>query len=534
LTQADGTPLSVDQLPALQTCRTPGPRTIRRLTAEQYRNTLVSVFGEQNVPDTTPLVDASTLGYNVDADANIVSGLDAQSLMTTAEEVAARARDNGFIGQISNGCNDLNNPQCARNFVTSLGERIAREPFPQARVDGYAELFRLNEDGVALGDGFEDGAELVMTAMIQSPYLLYRRELGCQAQNGVFSLTGFEIASELSYFLTNGPPDSQLLEAARNGQLNQLQRIEDEAERLLATDEAVEVISRFVVEWLDVDGLEDKVKDVPGQDLPATVREAMLRETEELFLDVFDNGGTIADVFSATYTFVNQELASYYGMPGVSGAGFERVELEGTNRIPGVLGHGSFLAEHALANNSSPVQRALIVRERMLCDPMGPVPSGLDTNLRPPDPTVTNRERYSIHSENEPCNGCHSLMDPIGFTFENYDAFGQFRDTEAGKPVDSTGGVPLIIGGNLTTVPVDGPAGLADYLSQSEQVRACLANNLSYYAYGIANAVKWPNSVKVCNDHAVRQVARDSDNTLRSVLTGILRAPHFISRVQDR
>jgi hypothetical protein len=180
------------------------------------------------------------------------------------------------------------------------------------------------------------------------------------------------------------------------------------------------------------------------------------------------------------------------------------------------------------------VQRALIVRERMLCDPMGPVPSGLDTNLRPPAPDVTNRERYSIHSENEPCNGCHSLMDPIGFTFESYDAFGRFRDTEAGKPVDTSGGVPLVIAGNLTTIPVADAAGLADYLSRSELVRACLANNLSYYAYGLLNEEKWPKATKVCTDHSVRQVARDSGNTVKSLLLGVLRTPHFTRRVQDR
>lgn len=529
----EGAPLPVEQLPDLAACDTPGPRMIRRLTSEQYLNTLASVFGDQHVPDVNPLIDASTLGYNVDADANIVAGLDAQSLMTTAESVAASARESGLVNTFANGCTQLNNQDCGRQFIRNLGERIAREPFPENRVQSYLELFYLtSDDGDELVPTFEDGAELVMTAMVQSPYLLYRRELGEQT-NGIFELTSYEIASQLSYFLTNAPPDQQLLQAASNNQLRDVAEIESQAQRLLQTEAAQSVLSRFVQEWLDVDGIEDKVKDVPGQDLSPSIREAMLQETEELFLELFESGGTIEDLLSVNYTFLNQELADFYGLNGVNGGDFQSVSLDGTNRIPGVLGHGAFLAEHALANNSSPVQRALVVRERLLCDPMGPVPSGLDTNLRPPDPNLTNRQRYAAHSVNEPCRTCHSLMDPIGFTFENYDTFGRYRETESGQLVDSTGGVPLNTSTGLVTVPVDDAAGLTEYLSQSELVRACLANNLTYYAYGLASEVKWPADEKLCTDDAVRQVARDSGNTLQSVLTGILRAPHFIRRVQD-
>lgn len=528
-----GDPLPVDQLPDLPSCDTPGPRMIRRLTSEQYLNTLASVFGDEHVPDVNPLIDASTLGYNVDADANIVAGLDAQSLMTTAEAVAASARESGFVSSVANGCTQLANPDCGRQFVRNLGSQIAREPFPESRVASYLELFYLTSDeGEELVSTFEDGAELVMTAMVQSPYLLYRRELG--EQNGsAFQLTSFEVASQLSYFLTNAPPDEQLLQAAANDLLRDVSEIENQAARLLQTQAAERVLSRFAHEWLDVDGLETKVKDIAGQELSPSVRSAMLRETEELFLELFESGGTIEELFSANYTFVNRELAGFYGWTGVDGDDFVSVQLDGTNRIPGVLGHGAFLAEHALANNSSPVQRALIVRERLLCDPMGPVPSGLDTNLRPPDPNLTNRQRYAAHSVNEPCRTCHALMDPIGFTFENYDTFGRYRETESGQLVDSTGGVPLRTDSGLVTVPVDDATGLTEYLSQSEIVRACLASNLSYYAYGLASDVKWPAEQRACTDNAVRQLARESGNTLQSVLTGILRAPHFTRRVQD-
>jgi hypothetical protein len=127
-------------------------------------------------------------------------------------------------------------------------------------------------------------------------------------------------------------------------------------------------------------------------------------------------------------------------------------------------------------------------------------------------------------------------MDPVGFTFEAYDGYGRFRDTEAGKPVDTSGGLPLMDekGPIGFTVPMTGVSDLANYLSISEQTRACLANNLSYYAYGIANDNKWSSTEKVCTDHFIRQTARTSGNTLKSVITGILTAPHFTRRVQAK
>jgi hypothetical protein len=307
-----------------------------------------------------------------------------------------------------------------------------------------------------------------------------------------------------------------------------------QAERLLATAEADDVLSGFVTAWLDLDRLIGKVK--AGVDISDSLRQAMLEETRQLFLQVFNEGGTIGDLFSATYSFMNQELSSFYGLNLASGADFQQVDISGGVRVPGVLGHASYLAAHALADNSSPVQRAFVVRERLLCNELPEVPTNLDTNLRPQAPDATSRERYATHSSNAVCYNCHQLMDPVGFTFESYDGYGRFRATEAGKPVDSTGGLPLMDenGPVGITVTMSSVADLANYLSISEQTRACLVNNLSYYAYGIANAAKWAPADKVCTDHFIRNVARTSGNTLKSVMTGILTAPHFTRRVQAK
>jgi hypothetical protein len=526
---ANGAPLPAEMLADLKQCDTPGPRQIRRLTSKQYRNTLVAVFGDQ-VPDAPVLSDPNTLGYGVDADDSLVQGLDADALMGFSETVATFAKDNGKISQFSNNCND-NNQNCQDTFIKNLGQKMSREPLSDARVAEYRKLF--SAPGVST---FEDGAQTVIQAMVQSPYMLYRRELGpLNRTSQTYQLTQYEVASQLSYFLTNAPPDNELMQAAQNNQLNAA-GIDSQAQRLIATDAAKGVFGTFVRAWTDVDRLLPKAKS--GNDgLTMDVRNAMLEETNRLFADVMENGGTIGDLFSTDYTYLNKPLADFYGIPGPTGNDFQQVQLAGTNRVPGLLGQGSYLTAHALADNSSPVQRAFVVRERFLCNDLPPVPTNLDTNLKPQISGNTSRERYAAHDQNEPCHSCHKLMDPVGFTFEHYDGFGLRREMEAGKPVDSSGGVPLMEGSNLVTpeitFPLSDSAGLADYLSQLENVRACMISNLEYFSYGIANTTKWPSDQKVCTDNFIRQEARENGNTLESALMAVLHAPTFTTRVLD-
>lgn len=533
LVDENGMPLPVDQLPPLQTCSTPGPQVLRRLNTPQFRNTLVSVFGDA-VPDSNPLNDPLTLGYNVDSDDLLVQGLDAQAIGSLSEDLSAAVVANaGLMSQLTNNCNNLNDNNCRQQFVRNLGERLSREPLDQQRVDRFSALFTATgPGGEQLVTTFNEGAELVIQAMVQSPYMIYRREIGTQ-QGNEFVLTPFEVASELSYMLTNNPPDAELMAAARNNQLSTPEQILAQADRLLATADAEDMLAGFVTAWLDIDRLEGKVK--AGVDISDSLREAMLEESRQLFIDVFQNGGTIGELFSANYTFMNQELADFYGLQGMATSpDYTEVDISGGVRVPGVLGHGAYLAAHALADNSSPVQRAFVVRERLLCNDLPEVPTNLDTNLKAPEPGATSRERYAAHSSNQICYNCHQLMDPIGFTFESYDGYGRFRDTESGKPVDTSGALPLMDENGPTgvSVPMADVSELASYLSVSEQSRACLVNNLAYYAYGIANSAKWASADKVCTDHFIRNVARTSGNTLESVMTGILTAPHFTRRVQ--
>ncbi|HVZ37606.1 MAG TPA: DUF1592 domain-containing protein [Polyangiaceae bacterium] len=513
---ANGMPLSVDQLPALAPCATPGPRMIRRLTGPQFQNTLNQIFGASDVPTAQVLTDPQVNGFKVDADAPVINGLDAELLMNYSEMVADWAVTNNHLSGFTNGCEQMND-QCQQQFIKNFGTAISRDTISQDRVSAYQTIF-------AGEDNFADGERAVVSAMLQSPFLMYRRELGQQNGN-TWQLTQSEIASELSYMITNNPPDKQLQQAAQNNQLSSKDQIDQQVARLITTDAGKAQLGQFMQSWLDVDDLPGKAKSdaVP---FPDSVRQEMLQETRLLFNDVFSSGGDVTDLLTANYGYVNQELATFYGIQGVTGDAMQKVSFDGTHRLPGVLGEGSFLAKHAQPENSSPVQRAHVVRERFLCDQLPPVPTNLDTNLKPPDPNSTNRERYHNHDSNPVCYSCHQLMDPIGFTFENYDGFGLYRTTEAGQTVDDTGNYMLMPEG--TNVPLDGPQTLIDYLSQVEDTRACMIRYWSYFSYGRAN---WDN--KQCSDDTIRQEARNNNNTLPSVLSAIVHAPQFTQRVKD-
>lgn len=503
----------------LSDCETPGPRLIRRLTSLQFRNTLVDAFQDPNVPVADVLVDPTNLRFRVDADKPSIRDLDASLLIDYAETVANWAVTNKLNS--FNSCTD-HNEGCWRPFIENVGKKLFREPLSEAQVSSYLKFFRDETT-------FRDGATVAIMTMVQSPSLLYRRELGVPDAGG-FKLTPHEVASQLSYFLTDSAPDAQLLDAAANGRLNTDADLDREATRLVDTPAGRAVLTRFLESWVEIEGLHGKAKDANTFNLTPELRTSMLGEASAFFQDAFFNGGDVQGLFASTHTFVDQALASFYGLPGGGGSGFQRVELGSSKRARGILGQSAFLTKHAQPENSSPVQRGRFVRDRILCEPIPEMPEDLDTNLASGANYTTNRERYAEHSRNPVCAGCHAQFDPVGFTFEHFDGFGRYRDQEKGTPIDASGSITrLDEQGFEIETPLDGVDSLSDYLADNERVRACVVRYWSYYAYGRDN---WQE--KKCNDDSVRRAAGENGYTLKSVVMGILHAPTFTRRVQDQ
>ncbi|WP_075098074.1 DUF1592 domain-containing protein [Sandaracinus amylolyticus] len=478
-----------------------GPRMVRRLTARQYQRSLEAIFESPDVPTADVLSDPVVHGFRVDATQAVIRDLGAQQVMTHAERVAAWAVANRL--SVITTC-QTTDAACRDRFIRDLGARVFREPLSDTQRSAYAALFDAETT-------FPAAAELVIAAMLQSPYFLYRREIGAPATAGRHRLTQHELASELAYLLTDAPPDATLRAAADAGQLATPDDLARELERVLATPEAADTMGEFVMGWLEIADLPTRAKDDAVFVLTPELRASMLGETRELFLQVLREGGTLRDLLTAEHTFADAPLRAHYGIAEGGSGGFQRVTLPAV-RAPGVLGHASVLTRHALAATSSPVARGHLVRERFLCEDLPAPPPGVPTDAVRTPGTTTTRQRYIEHSANETCAACHRLMDPIGFSLENYDAFGRYRADERGLPIDVTGVVHGAPGGD---VPLDGAESLIDWLAESSQARACFTHYLSYYSYGIEG----------CDDVVV-----DESTPLRDVLAAIVRADHFRER----
>lgn len=498
---------------------TMGQPRVRRLTAEQYRNSLVDLFQDEAVPAADFLVDPPVFGFHVDARAAVVRDLDAQQLMTHAERVAEWAVTNK-LNQVTPCQSD--DSGCRLRFIETFGKRIFRGTITETQIDRYEALMETEED-------FREGVASVLTAMIQSPHFLYRSEIGRREGSEIVLLPS-EIATNLSYLLTNSTPDEELLRAAEQGRLASPEDLLREMNRLVDRDSAREVLGRFVEEWLEIDDLRERVKqNEDAANFRPEVRESMLGETRALFWELFYNEGTFEELLTANYTYLDQNLSQYYQLYGVGGNGFSRVDIEEGKRPFGILGHGSFLARHALAEQSSPVQRGYAIRKRLMCESIPPPPAGIDTMIRPPENTSTTREKYSEHSTNAYCAGCHQLMDPIGFTFENFDEFGRWRDQQNGHPIDTSGRItanPNMPEGEGVSVPggqlgLSGYPDLIQFLNGSGQVEACFARFLTYYAFGIDGV----------GTRDVFDRAQLRGGTLKHYLEAIVTADHFSRRV---
>jgi hypothetical protein len=489
----------------------PGPRLLRRLSAEQLDNSVRDLFKSPNAPRSDVFNDPQILGFTGDASALLVRDLGSQQLMSYAEQVARWAVAN--LATTIAPCNQMT-PACRTQFIKDFGLRAFRQPLSDAKVARYEKLF-------ASGATFAAGLELTLTAMLQSPYFLYRRELGepDPQKPGLVRLTPHEVASNISYLITRSMPDEALLQAAAENRLGTREQIDLQVERLLQDPKNRETMNTFMGEWLETKRVAMVLKDPNVFELTDALRADMARETAALIEDVvFTRKGSLSDLLKADYTFVNANLAKHYGIAGVTGNAFVKVPAP---HDPGILAQGSMMAGHAGITYSSPTLRGKLVRTRLLCQDLPPPPANVDTMIMPPKDAKTTRAIFQAHVDNPSCGPCHEMMDPIGFGFENYDVVGRYRASENGVAVDPSG----VIKG--PGVAFKGLGELNEYLAGNPDVRQCLARFMSYFAYG---ATGWTEDG--CTRDAIIGEAAAANWSIRGVLTAITHAPHFTTRVQ--
>lgn len=498
----------------------PGDAPIRRMTRTEYDNTVRDLLGDTTDPARDFVPEEEALGFNNQAKTLGVTQILAEEYMEASEKIAARAVQKlpALVG-----CDPakIGDDACASTFIASFGERAFRRPLEKDEVSRLMGVF----DWGRQQNDFATGIRLVVEAMLQSPHFLYRVELGMPdpVAPGVVKLTPWETASRLSYLLWNSMPDDQLFAAAEQGKLSSPADVEAQARRMLDDPRARHAVENFDFQWLGLRNIETLNKDPKTYpDYDPSLRPLWRNETLA-FLDyvVFDGEGDLGTMLTAPYSMMNEQLASFYGVSGLKGAGFQRVELD-PKQHAGFLTQASVLAVNAKPNQSSPVHRGKFVREQLLCQLLPPPPNNIQIKAPDPDPNATTRERFSEHSTNPACAGCHHLMDPIGFGFESYDGVGKWRDSDQGLPIDASG---AIYESEDVDGPFDGPVELAHKLAESDQVRACVVKQWFRFGYGRAE-----EKADSCSLSKIQEAFRASGYNIKELLVALTQTDAFLYR----
>ena len=332
---------------------------------------------------------------------------------------------------------------CAARILTTLLRRAYRRPATDADLQSPLKFYRKAR---SKGD-FEAGIETALSAVLVSPEFLFRieQEPAGLAPNTPYRISDLDLASRLSFFLWSSIPDDELLDAAVRGTLIIPAVLERQVRRMLADNRSRALVTNFAGQWLYLRNLSSTTPDMRlFPDFDDNLRQAFRQETELFFESILREDRSVLDLLRANYTYVNERLAKHYGIPNVYGSRFRRVSFGEDSVRGGLLRQGSILTLTSYATRTSPVIRGKWILDNMLgLPPPPPLPAvpALKENTGV-GKVLTVRERLAEHRANPPCSGCHQLMDPVGFSLENYDAVGRWRTVEDGKLIDAAGGLP--------------------------------------------------------------------------------------------
>ena len=421
---------------------------------------------------------------------------------------------------------------CATTILSRVARRAYRRPATGAELKTLLEFFAR---GRRTGGTFDAGIQLALERVLVDPGFLlrvYRDPSTRAARSGQAPSTGtprrlsdLEVASRLSFFLWSSIPDERLLDLADRTQLTTPATLEREVRRMLADPRAAgALVDGFAAQWLNLRRLADVVVDpdrYPTYD--ESLLQAFEQETKMFVADTLRENLSVLDLLDADYTFANERLARHYGIPGVYGSRFRRVMLPNHEQRGGLLAHGSLLATTSYPDRTSPVLRGKFLLNNILGLPTPPPPPGVDTNLaeiKPDAPPPTIRERLAQHRTNPSCASCHSVIDPLGFALEQFDAIGAWRTSdETGKPVDARATT-------LDGTTLDGMTGLRSRLLEDpEQFPRTVTEKLFAYALG--------RRLEYFDRPAVRMIVRDAASSRyswSSLIVGIVKSPAFLTR----
>jgi hypothetical protein len=411
---------------------------------------------------------------------------------------------------------------CARRILSHLASAAfrAEQSETSPAVD---QLLQFYQAGSRAG-GFEVGIQQALARILVDPRFLYRVETEHpELQAGaLYRVKDEELASRLSFFLWSSIPDAELRKLAQAGKLHEPKTLERQVRRMLADPRSQALVENFGGQWLHLRELANAQPIDRAFD--ESLRDAMVQETQMLFGSLLQDNRSVTELLDADYTFLNERLARHYGIEGVRGSYMRRVALPETSPRRGLLGHGSILTVTSAGNRTSPVMRGAWVMQTLLGAPVPQPPPGVEADLKE-DPDAARpmsvRERLEHHRANPTCASCHRIMDPIGFSLENFDLIGRWRDEDSGVPVNARDEM-----GDGT--PLNGVADLRRaLLTHTDEFVTSVSERLLQYALG--------RRLEYYDQPAVRRIVEQAAKdryALPALVQAVVRSAPFQMRAQ--
>jgi hypothetical protein len=511
---------AVDAGPDAPTCDVNLPLPARLMTRQEYNLTVGDLLFNHTRPADTLPEENNVLGFDNNAEYHQAAPILVEGFMTLAEALSAEVVANNIQYVAPCDVAQLGEASCREVFLSYFGRRAFRRPLTDAETQLFRDLFT-----EVRGTGtYADAVRLVVQAFLQSPQFLYRIETPDPAEDPAarYALTPDALASRLSYFLWGTMPDEVLIQAAVDGELDTREGVLSQVARMITDPRARESVRHFHKQWLFLNRLDNATKDgmeaYPGgmASLMQDLKESMLAFVDAAF---WADGDAVSTMLSSSDLYLNSALGPEFGFSSGLGSDFTPVGAS-TDERAGLLTQPALMSILAHPDQSSPIHRGIFVREKMLCEVLPPPPNDILIEPPDPDPNATTRERFAQHTEEPLCQGCHELIDPIGFGFEAYDEMGRFRTEENGLPIDVSGSLlytntPEIEG------EFNGAVELSLRLATADQVKACIGTQWYRYAFNKGETV-----ADACRVQEVRD-ALIANGNFKEMLTAIAASDGF-------
>lgn len=521
-------------------------RRVWTLSRSEYDNSVKAILNNTSKQaQTTFPGENRTNGFSANVQAMVVNSSTLNLMVTAAETIASQSLQNelNFIAStlkctLSANPSLANPDACAVKYISSRGKSFFRRPLNKDEIDDlYATYITGFSNPFPNTAASSSGIENIVAAALQMPQFFYRTELGDPNDtSSPVSLTQYEIASAISYAAAGGPPDSTLLAAADAGQLNTPEAIAAQYQRIMSSADGHSQTEKFILQWLGGDQIAN-LGTATGPVTPA-IATAMLNESQNFIQEaVFNGSGTLSELLTGNYTFVNTELASYYGFATTGTTSqFSKYTLNPAAGRSGLLSQGSFLVSSASGANVPLLHRGKWIRNRLLCEALPTFASVGLTGFVPPPfhepaPGTTTRQALT-RSIVGACYTCHQYFMPLGYPLENFDAFGRYQTTDNGGGIDPSGTIVesksvdpatglILAPASFSETAIANYMGLTASLAADPQVQDCFATEVVTYVSG--------RSQVGFNECAVQTAQTPQPGATKATIQ-----QHFLNYVQSR